>query len=169
MLYFYLDKINSDHNLIYIILRTIIIYIYAIFLIRIGNRRFNIQTSFDFVLIIIIGSILSRAINGSSTLLQSMVSGGVIIFLHWLFAFGAFQHHKIGKLLKGKPAIVIKDSQIDWDVLQKNQITEEDLRESLREALHIEQLQNVKVARLERNGRLSFILNTNSSEEEINC
>ncbi|KTD65619.1 hypothetical protein Lsan_0773 [Legionella santicrucis] len=165
MLYFYLSKINSDHNLIYIIIRTIIIYIYAIFLIRIGNRRFNLQTSFDFVLVIIMGSVLSRAVNGSSTLVASMAGSGVIIFLHWLFAFGAFQHHKIGILLKGKPIIVIKDGEIDWNVLKRNQITEEDLRESLRQALHHDELHNVKEARLERTGQLSFILNTTTSKQ----
>ncbi|AUH71452.1 DUF421 domain-containing protein [Legionella sainthelensi] len=159
MLYFYLNKINADHNLIYILIRTFIIYIYAIFLIRIGNRRFNLQTSFDFVLVIIMGSVLSRAINGSSTLVASMAASSVIIFLHWLFAFGAFQHHKIGIVLKGKPVILIKDGQIDWNVLKRNQITEEDLRESLREALHHDDLRQVKEARLERTGKLSFILN----------
>ncbi|WP_051544774.1 hypothetical protein [Legionella sainthelensi] len=68
------------------------------------------------------GSILSRAINGSSPLVASMAASSVIIFLHWLFAFGAFQHHKIG-------------------------------------IVHHDDLRQVKAARLERTGKLSFILN----------
>jgi uncharacterized membrane protein YcaP (DUF421 family) len=95
-----------------------------------------------------------------------VAASGLMIFLHWLFALGAFQHHKIGKLLKGSPAIVIKNGLIDWDVLRKNQITKEDLRESLREVLHHDNLHNVKEARLERTGKLSFILNTDSSKSE---
>lgn len=158
MLFFYLNKINSDHNLIYIIIRTIIIYFYAIFLIRFANRRFNIKTSFDFVLIIILGSVVSRAINGSSTLLQSLVGSGVLIFLHWLIAYWTFKSHRAGKMLKGESTIVICNGKVNWEVLSKNQITKEDIMESVRETMHHDTLENIKEARLERTGKLSFVL-----------
>ncbi|AHE65871.1 hypothetical protein Loa_00282 [Legionella oakridgensis ATCC 33761 = DSM 21215] len=91
---YYLDKINSSMDIMYVLLRTVIIYIYAVFLIRVGNKRFNFETTIDFVLIIIIGAVLSRTINGPSTLMQAISGSTLLIFLHWLFARFSFNYHK---------------------------------------------------------------------------
>ncbi len=159
MFFYFLIKINSDPNIFYILIRTLIIYVYAIFLIRIGNKRFNFQTSFDVVLIIIIGAVLSRAINGSSTLLAAITGSSLLVFLHWLFARASFYSREFGRLVKGNYEILIKDGELIWDVMEKNQVTEEDLREMIREKLNHNNLEHVKEARLERTGRISFINN----------
>ena len=159
MHFYFLDQINSDKSILYILIRTIIIYAYAIFLIRIGNKRFNFQTSFDFVLIIMIGAVLSRAINGSSTLLEAIEGSSLLVFLHWLFAKAAFYSHKFGRLVKGDSDVVVKDGKLIWDIMKKNQVTEEDLREMIREKLHANDFEQIKEARLERTGSISFIKN----------
>lgn len=157
MIFDYLNKLNSAHGLIYVSLRAIIIYVYAIFLFRIGNKRYHLETTFDFILILIIGSILSRAINGSSTLLQAIASSLVLIFLHYFFCIVTYNSHCLGKMIKGPSFLLIKDGKLNKKALQSNNITEQDLREVCREKLHHDDLQKIKEARLERTGRISFI------------
>ncbi|MCE0724040.1 MULTISPECIES: DUF421 domain-containing protein [Legionella] len=153
----YLEKINSSMDLSYILIRTFIIYIYAIFLIRTGNKRFHFDTPIDFVLIIIIGAVLSRTINGPSTLIQAMAGSALLIFLHWAFAKLSFKYHTFGKLIKGKPRTLIKDGKIIWAVLEENQISKEDLLEIIRDKLKTDNLDQIKEAYLERTGKISFI------------
>ncbi|KTD69841.1 hypothetical protein Lsan_0119 [Legionella santicrucis] len=43
---YYLEQINSSMDISYVLIRTLIIYIYAIFLIRIGNKRFHFDSRF---------------------------------------------------------------------------------------------------------------------------
>ncbi len=145
-------------DLSYILIRTLIIYIYAIFLIRVGNKRFHFDTTIDFVLIIIIGAVLSRTINGPSTLIQAMAGSALLIFLHWTFAQLSFKYHEFGKLIKGRPRILIKDGKIIWDVLEENQISKEDLLEIIRDKLKTDDLDQIKEAYLERTGKISFII-----------
>lgn len=154
---YYLNKINSDPHLLYLFIRTFIIYVFAIFLIRVGNTRYNFETAFDYIFVFIIGAVLSRAINGASTLLSAMAGSSLLIFLHWLFAIFAFYSHGFGKLVKGKSVILIQDGQLIWSALKRHQVTEEDLKQVAREKLNERDLTNVKEARLERTGRISFI------------
>lgn len=165
MFFDYLDKINSDPGITYLIIRSIIIYIYAVFLIRLGNKRFHFETAIDFILIIIIGSVISRAINGSSTLLAAMVGGFILTLLHWIFALAAFKSHKFGKIVKGSPLLLIENGVLNWPNLKKSQITETDLRETCREKLNHDQLEKIKEARLERTGKISFIPYNNDSNQ----
>ena len=156
MLHNILVNINSDRTIPFEVIRAIIIYIYAIFLIRISDKRFHFETTIDFILVIIIGSIFGRAVNGSSSLLEAMITTALLFFLHWLFAFFSFRHHSFGLLIKGKPEVLIHEGQILWENLKKNQITEEDLREMCREKLNHDMLNQIKIARLERTGKISF-------------
>ncbi|QMT62069.1 YetF domain-containing protein [Legionella sp. PC997] len=87
-----------------------------------------------------------------------MIGGGVLIILHWLIAHWTFKSHRAGKILKGESKIVICNGKVNWDVLRKNQITKDDIMESVRETIHLDTLDNIKEARLERTGKLSFVL-----------
>lgn len=160
MFFDFLNKINSDLSIHYIFLRTVIIYIYAIFLIRLGNKRFHFETAFDFILIIITAAVLSRAINGSSSLIAALIGSTTLIVLHWLFAKFSFYSHIFGKLIKGKSYILIQDGKLHWENLKRNQITQEDLLELCREKLHHANFEKIKEARLERSGKISFIPRT---------
>lgn len=151
-----LVKINSDHSLFYIGIRTVLIYIYAIFLFRIGNKRFNLGTAFDFIFVIITGAVLSRSINGNSTLLQAMLGSFILVFFHWVFAIISFHSSKFGNLVKGQSILIIENGALNKKNLQKNQITQHDLKETCRETMHHDDLSKIKEARLERTGKITF-------------
>lgn len=154
---YYLNKINSDAGLAYTLIRTIVVYIYAIVVLRLGNKRFRYGTPFDFVLIIIVGAVLGRTIYAGTTLVATLGASTLLILLHWVFAVISYHSHRFGALVKGRSQILMRNGSIDWDMMKKNQITKEDLLESCREQLHTSDLTQVKEAHLERSGRISFL------------
>ena len=74
----------QPHELGYgqIILRALIVFIGSLIIVRLGAKRFlGRKTIFDFILAFILGSMLSRAINGSSPFFSNTrcgIGGGAI-------------------------------------------------------------------------------------------
>ena len=106
---------------------------------------------------IIIASVLARAINGSAPFVPTLVVGFVLVLLHRLFALGAYASHAFGILVKGKPVVIVENGRINRNNMRVNHITEHDLQEDMRLDAQIEDLSDIKVARVERSGDISFI------------
>lgn len=153
-----LDKINGNSDVTYIVIRAIIIYIFAIVLLRIGNKRFQMNTPLDFIFIIMLGGILGRGIYGDITLSATLISCLVIKSLNWLFAILTFHSNTVEKILKGSSHILMKNNKIQRRALMVNQITPADIDEECRKALNTTNMENVKEIRLERTGAISFVL-----------
>jgi uncharacterized membrane protein YcaP (DUF421 family) len=139
-------------------LRGIIVFIFTLVMVRISARRsLARRTVFDSVFLVILASVLARAINGSSDLLPTIGGGFAMVAFHRLLAWIAFYSHGFGNLIKGVDEILIRDGELVHRELRNNHITRHDLEEDLRLALHAEDLGRVRKARLERSGDISFI------------
>lgn len=69
----------SDVSSAQMALRTIVVYIFTLAIIRIGSKRFLGRTSaLDIVVGIMLGSIMSRGINGSTPFVPTLVAGAVL-------------------------------------------------------------------------------------------
>lgn len=144
-------------------IRAVIVFIVALLIVRLGNHRiFGKHTAFDIILGIIYGSVLSRAITGNSPFFPTLVAALVLVLLHRLFAIIAFNSHfGFGNWVKGKPSILIKNGEIQWDELKKNSITENDLKEAVRKSGCEADLSKINTAYLERSGDISIIQKSN--------
>lgn len=141
-----------------LILRTIVIYVVALAIIRVGKRRFmGSYTTFDILLGFIVGSILSRAITGTVRFLDMVLVVGVLVILHWLIATLSYYSDSFGNLIKDKPRELIVDGEIVEDALQKSKIGKNDLMQALREEANLESSEEVKTAYLERDGNITVI------------
>ena len=77
-------------------LRGIIVFIAALAMVRLGHKRsLSHKTPFDAVLLVILASVLSRAINGSAAFLATLGGGVVLVLLHRLFAHLAYYSHGV--------------------------------------------------------------------------
>ena len=91
-------------------MRGIIVFVAALVMMRIGSKRSLAEKSaFDAALMIIIASVLARAVNGSAPFVPTLVVGFVLVLLHRLFAFGAYASHAFGILIKGKPVVIVEN------------------------------------------------------------
>src|SRR5882757_9663891 len=139
-------------------LRGIIVFVAALAMVRLGHKRsLSHKTPFDAVLLVILASVLSRAINGSSAFFATIGGSVVLVLLHRLFAHMAYYSHAFGILVKGRPDIIVRDGQCDFRMMLRNHISVHDLEEDLRLDAQMEDASKVRVARVERSGDISFI------------
>src|SRR5438046_9224151 len=91
----------KDLTFLQISLRGIIVFLATLAMVRIGHKRsLARKTAFDAVLIVILSSVLSRAINGSSAFFATIGGGTVIVLVHRWFGFMAYHSHWFGCILK---------------------------------------------------------------------
>src|SRR5205809_6640657 len=139
-------------------LRGIIVFVATLAMVRLGHKRsLSHKTPFDAVLLVILASVLSRAINGSAAFFATLGGGVVLVLLHRLFAYLAFYSHGFGILVKGKPDVIMRDGQCDFRTMRRNHVSVHDLDEDMRLSAHTDELSKIKLARVERSGDISFI------------
>ena len=156
------DGKASELTLLHISLRAFFIFVVGLALVRIGDRRsLSQKTAFDAIFIVLIGSILSRAINGTAPFVTTIAAGIVLMLIHRACAFGACKSHAFGKLLKGKPVTLIRNGKIDHAEMRRSLVSEHDLEEDLRLEAKTEDVSAIAFARLERSGDISFIKQKN--------
>ena len=148
----------GDVDVIQMALRTVVIYLFTLAIVRIGSKRFlSKATAFDVIVSIMLGSIMSRAINGSAPFVPTLAAGVILLGLHWFFAFLAFRTDWFGSLVKGAPTLLIKDGEIQSKGMRQGRITRNDLIEALRQQTNQTDPSKIQRAYLERSGKISVI------------
>lgn len=148
----------EDLTITQMVLRAVIVYGAALLMVRLGEKRFlGKSTAFDVILGIILGSVVSRAITGSSPFFPTLAAGFVLVGLHWLFAVIAFRSDRFATLIKGSPRTLVENGEVLWEAMRKSNIGSNDLMGALRTQARISEVGQVQVARLERSGDISVI------------
>src|SRR4029079_19698306 len=84
-------------------LRGAVVFIATLAMVRLGHKRsLSRKTAFDAVLLVILASVLSRAINGNADFFAPLGGGLVLVLLHRLLALIAYHLHWFGNLIKGR-------------------------------------------------------------------
>jgi uncharacterized membrane protein YcaP (DUF421 family) len=152
------DGKPTDLTSFQVSVRGFLIFIIGLALVRIGDRRSLAEkTAFDAVFIVLIGSVLARAINGSADFFTTIVGSITMMIVHRVFAFFAFKSHWFGKLIKGQPITLVRNGEIDWEKMKQTLVSKHDLDEDLHLDAKAEDISAIRVARLERSGDISFI------------
>jgi uncharacterized membrane protein YcaP (DUF421 family) len=148
----------KDLTFLQISLRGVVVFVATLIMVRLGHKRsLARKTAFDAVLLVILASVLSRAINGSAAFFSTLGGGLVLVLLHRLLALIAYQSHWFGILIKGRPETIVEDGHLILSRMRRNHISQHDLEEDLRLSSHMEKIDNVRLARVERSGDISFI------------
>lgn len=138
--------------------RATLIYLVTIVIVRLGEKRiFGRNNAVDIVLGVTLGSVMSRAINGSTTLSPTIAAGVGLVVLHSIYCRVAIMSVLLGTLMKGRPRLLVKDGTLLPDALRHSHIGLRDLQEAARVEGHISDSSEIKEAWLERNGEISVI------------
>jgi len=152
------DGQPKELTLMQLCLRAFVIFVFGLAIVRVGDRRSLAEkTGFDTLFLILIGAVLARAINGSAAFLTTLGCGLFLMFVHRLFAFIAFRSHAFGKIIKGDAVLLVSDGELVWKMMKHHLVSKHDLEEDLRLSAHTEDLEQIRAARLERSGDISFI------------
>src|SRR6478609_6449030 len=138
--------------------RGVIVFVATLIMVRLGSKRSLAEkTAFDAVFVVIIGSMLARAINGSEAFFPTLGTGFVLVFLHRLLGVAGYYSHAVGILVKGKSVVLVQDGRLQRKHMFGEHISKHDLEEDMRLDAETEDLSKIQVARLERSGDISFI------------
>jgi uncharacterized membrane protein YcaP (DUF421 family) len=147
-----------DLTFLQVSIRGIIVFIATLVMVRLSSKRSLAEkTAFDAVLVVIIGSMLARVINGSEAFFPTLGAGFVLVFLHRLFGIAAYYSHVFGILVKGKPVVLVQGGRLQQKHMLWEHISKHDLEEDMRLDAETEELSKIQVARLERSGDISFV------------
>jgi len=135
------------------LLRPVVVYLVLVVLLRIfGKRELAQLNPFDLVVLLSLSNTVQNAIIGD----DNSVSGGVIgaislLTINWLVVRVLFRSPKLTRVLEGRPAILVRDGQLDKRALERESLT----REELVEVIHrqgFEDFHEVRRCELEPNG-----------------
>ncbi|AOK54957.1 hypothetical protein WT67_08665 [Burkholderia stagnalis] len=139
-------------------LRALVVFFIALVLIRIAGRRaFGQRSPFDYVVGILLGATLSRAVVGASPFVATVVASLAIVLIHRALAWMCVRWARLERLVVGAEREVYRDGRFDDAQMRAALITESDVHESVRQALGERSLAGVSAAILERNGHVSVI------------
>jgi uncharacterized membrane protein YcaP (DUF421 family) len=139
-------------------IRGVVVFAATLVMVRISSKRSLAEkTAFDATLLVIIASVLARAINGSAPFFPTLGTGFVLVLLHRFLALTAYYSHSFGILIKGKATVLVESGKLQRRNMSINHISEHDLEEDMRLDAGTEDPSKIKVARLERSGDISFI------------
>jgi uncharacterized membrane protein YcaP (DUF421 family) len=146
-----------DLNAAQVCLRALVVYILLIGYVRFGKKRFlGEATAFDAILVIVIGSLASRAVSGTAPFIPTMAATFAFVVIHWVISYVARDSQRLSALVKGHDTVLVKNAQVDRHALRQAHMSDDDLDEDLRQH-GVDDIATVKEARLERSGRVSVI------------
>jgi uncharacterized membrane protein YcaP (DUF421 family) len=151
--------VDAEHlGAVQIALRTVVVYALALVLVRVASKRFLSEaTAFDVIVAIMLGSVMSKAIDGSTPLHLTLLAAAVLLGMHWLFGVLAFHTNWFGPLVKGERVLLIEDGEIQQEGMRRANITQADLAQALRLQTNQMDPSKVRLAYLERNGDISVV------------
>jgi len=148
----------SELTFVQMAARSLVVFLFGVLIVRLGDRRLiGKNAGFDMLLVVVLGSVLSRAINGQASFFPTLGASALLILFHHLLAVLACHSSKISSLVKGQASVVVKNGTIQKQELDRCRISTDDLEENLRLNGNVSEVTKVKEARLERNGTISVV------------
>lgn len=144
-----------------IIIRTAVMYLYALVLIRfMGKRGMKQLSPFDFAIIIALGSAVGDPMFYPQVpLVHGMIVLTTIVALERSLAYLVNQYETVESFVEGTPQRLVVDGRLDLKGMQIESLAREELFTMLRVA-GVEQLGQVRRAYLEQTGDISIFLYT---------
>lgn len=138
--------------------RGILIFIVALLLIRISGRRsFGLHMSFDNIITITLGAVMSRAIVGASPIVPIIVSSTVIVLMHRMLGWITVRNKTIENLIEGKKMMLFSNGSFIEKNMDRAQVCEEDIMQGVRKDVLTNDLDQIKEIYIERNGEISSV------------
>jgi uncharacterized membrane protein YcaP (DUF421 family) len=149
---------GKDLDSLQMVCRAVVSFFLTLLLIRIaGIRTFGKKTPFDNVITIMLGSIFSRVVVGASPFVSTTLACLAFVLVHRLLAWISLYNETIGGWIKGEASSLYKDGLLNQRNMHAARVSEKDLRESIRQKINEDSLENVKEIVQERNGEISVV------------
>lgn len=142
-----------------IVLRAVSIYLILLIVFRIVGRRSLAQiTTFDVVLLLIIGEATQQSLLGDDF---SVTNGALVVITlvsaDWLLSIVKSKRPVLERVLDGTPVVLIDHGRLIEERIKRAGVDESDILEAARTTQGLERLDQIKYAVLERGGDISIV------------
>lgn len=149
---------DKDLDALQMAVRSLAMFFVALVLVRIaGMRSFGRKSSFDSIIVIMLGAVLSRAVYGASPFWPIVSAAAVMVVVHRVIAMLTSRVGWVEHVVKGRTATLYRNGEIDWRAMHRAGISRKDLDEAVRARTGRRSLDEVDEIRLEASGELSVI------------
>ena len=142
-----------------VVIHAVAIYLFLLVVFRIAGRRTLAQTTtFDLVLILIIGDATQQALLGEDTTLAS----GALAVLTLVSLDVALSHLKrlfpvLDRLIEGDAVVIMSNGQLRRQPMMANVLDVDDVMTAARENHGLTDLAHIREAVLEKDGKISIV------------
>ena len=149
------------------VLRSIVVYGFLILLLRIaGKRTLGQLTSFDLVVLLLLSNTVQNAIIGNdNSLVGGLLGAVVLIVANYVVVRILYNHRKAERAIEGSTEVLMHHGQFLDQNMKRQLITHAELESAARRQ-GITRMSDVRVARLEIGGALSFELESPTEHEK---
>ena len=143
-----------------IIFRSIIVYLFIIFAIRLFGKKELTQLSIiDLVFILLISNAVQSAMVGeNTTLFGGLLAATSLFSVNWILKNIIFRLPKLSRLIQGNPIMLVYHGKILNKHLTDAKISREEIDASIREH-GVKNIKGVDLAVLEIDGNISVLSN----------
>lgn len=141
------------------LIRGIVVYLFLLVLFRILGKRSLAQiTTFDFVLLLIIGEVTQQALLGEDySITNALILIVVLIGTDVVLSKLKSRFKLLDRIIEGVPLIVVEDGKPLRRRMKKSGVDESDILEAARLRFGLSKMEQIKYAILERDGEISII------------
>lgn len=121
-----------------------------------GRATLGELSSFDLLLFVTMGDLIQQGITMNDTSLAGgVLAVGTIAVLSVVMGYAGARWPKFGRLVDGKPIIVVHNGKLDARALRREQVSTDELAAMARQH-QIESFNDIRLAVLEADGKISF-------------
>lgn len=163
-----LELFGSGEDLLEVAVRAVIMYLFAVGLLRIFGKRTTMTTaSFDLIVTVALGSVLaSTIVSTTRPIMQGMVGIAALVGLQWMVSMGVSRNKTIETIVVSPARMLLRDGKILRDNLLDERLSVEQLEQSVRHSGYASK-RNLQAAILESNGAISVIEQSDGTNELV--
>lgn len=149
---------GKDLNPLQTAMCAVVVFAIGLALVRLSGRRsFDQRAPFDFVVSVLLGATLIRAIIGASPFVATVSASLALVAVHRPLGWACVRLPKLDRRIAGREHEVYREGSFDQGQMDATLIIVGDLHGGVHRTLASRTLDDVETAILERNGQVSLI------------
>lgn len=141
------------------VLRAAVIYLFLLIIFRVlGKKSLAEVSSFDFVLLLIVGEATQQALLGNDfSITNSLILITSLVGIDLILTKVKGRFPFFNKLIEGTALIIVENGKMLKVRMKRSGVEEDDILEAARRLHGLERMEQIKYAVLEKSGEISII------------
>lgn len=140
------------------LLRACAVYFVLLAMIRVSGKRSMGQfTSFDMLLVVLLGNAVQNALLGTDTTVGGgLILAATLIALNWGVGYVSSRSDRAERLFEGVPVVLARDGHVYREILKRELVSRADFHKAMREN-DCAEVDQIGLAMLETNGHITIL------------